>query len=307
MSDPTADRPNAPSDQIRADRACAGCGFNLYGQSVTREEHYGLAIARCPECGTVAALQQYPAMTHWVNRSRMVLSAIYLLILLAFFAGGTIAMSAFAYASAEIASNPLATHLQNDYNLWSNAQQNGSSTTGTPVPTTGITWAYQNTTLQPEYIDQELDRAINDFGGLLRNMDKSWFALIVPAGFVAFAIGIFWSVALLGSSRKQAMLLPVASAGIGAAFLAGVNQPDYNNPWIWTLAGQLYIPWFSPMVLALLLIPTALGVFFGRKLARLVIRLALPPRARVSFGLLWTRDGLEMPKTNASRATRAAT
>ena len=304
MSETIAERLQSTPDEIRADRACAGCGFNLYGQTVTKEEHYGLAIARCPECGTVAALQQYPVMTHWVNRSRMILSALYLIILLGFFTASTIAMSGFAYGAADIASGPLATHLQNDYNLWNNAQQSGANTgTGganaAPVPAPGVTWTYQYTNLQPEYIDNELNRAIEGFGGLIRNMDKTWFMLMVPAFFVALAIGVFWSVALLGSSRKRAMLVPLASAIIGSAWLAGVNQPDYNNPWIWSLATELYVPWFSPLILALLLIPIAVGIFFGRMIARFVVTMALPPRARVSFGLLWARDGLEMPRPNA--------
>ena len=65
-------------DTIRADRACIACGFNLFGQPITREAHYNLLITRCPECGQAAALQSYPTMSHWVNRFRAILSALWI-------------------------------------------------------------------------------------------------------------------------------------------------------------------------------------------------------------------------------------
>jgi hypothetical protein len=37
------------------------------------------------------------------------------------------------------------------------------------------------------------------------------------------------------------------------------------------------------------------GVLLGRKLARLMVRLTLPPRMRTALAILWTRDGLPAP------------
>lgn len=42
---------------VTVDRPCSKCGFNLVGQPIIRERHYGLFIARCPECGTVALIR----------------------------------------------------------------------------------------------------------------------------------------------------------------------------------------------------------------------------------------------------------
>ena len=42
---------------VTGDRFCTGCNYNLIGQRVVREEHYSLFIVRCPECATVASVQ----------------------------------------------------------------------------------------------------------------------------------------------------------------------------------------------------------------------------------------------------------
>jgi hypothetical protein len=281
-----------PTDQIRADRACIGCGFNLFGQSVTKEDHYGLAIARCPECGTVAALQQYPAMTHWVNRFRMIIAAIYVLLLLAFFSASTMGISGFAFGASNIASENLRIHIQDHYSLWQDQQGNPQPTaTGLPP---GFNFASSN--LTPKYIESELPGVIDSFGPLWSNKDSEWVIVMVPAVIVCFGIGVFWSVALLGASRKRATLVPLISCLIGGAFIIAANRPDYNNAWIWSLAHQLYIPTLVPVVILIEFLAISVGIWFGRTLARFAVRLALPPRARVPLSILWTRDGLELPR-----------
>ena len=50
------------------DRLCTHCHYNLIGQPVLREPYYSMLIVRCPECGTVAAMQEYPQLGRWANR-----------------------------------------------------------------------------------------------------------------------------------------------------------------------------------------------------------------------------------------------
>lgn len=101
----------APAEQrvseIRGDRLCERCGFNLCGQMVLREGHYGLLIARCPECGQVAPMQEYPRRSKWARRVVAVAAAALVLL----FAGMTIAIAAGAYGVArgvaDVAARPL--------------------------------------------------------------------------------------------------------------------------------------------------------------------------------------------------------
>ncbi|MBO6738957.1 MAG: hypothetical protein JJ916_03770 [Phycisphaerales bacterium] len=289
-------------DQIRADRACAGCGFNLYGQSVTKEAHYGLAIARCPECGTVAALQQYPAMTHWVNRFRLILGAIYVVMLLAVFVASTIGISAFAFAGSRVASANLGQYLIDDYNTWTaekeaeQAAQTAPAALQVTMPQLPGLLTSWSSNLSPEYMAFRLKGALDEFGSQWGNMNREWIIIMIPASIVSGAIGVFWSTALLGASRRRALLVPLASCLIGGAFIIGANSPDNTNPWTWDYAHQLYIPMMTPVILAIEFIALAFGIYVGRMFARFVVRLALPPRARVPLGILWARDGLEMPR-----------
>lgn len=291
MNDTHTPQSQMPTDQIRADRACIGCGFNLFGQSVTKEEHYGLAIARCPECGTIAALQQYPTMTHWVNRFRMIIAAIYILLLLAAFIGSTAAMTGFAFGSSHEASDNLAEYIAQSHAVWNHAQ----TQPGTAVTTNTIV-SYRYYSLEKAYAANELDRALDEFGSLWSNMDRGWFVIMVPAIGVSFAFGVFWSIALLGSSRKQAILIPLISCLIGAAFVIGINRPDVLNSSVRDLAVQMYVPLIAPTVLLIELTAASVGIALGRMFARFAVRLALPPRARVPLSILWTRDGLEIPR-----------
>lgn len=309
MSDPIADQPHAPSDQIRADRACAGCGFNLYGQSVSREEHYGLAIARCPECGTVAALQQYPVMTHWVNRFRLIIGGIYIILLLGMFALSTFAISGFGIAAAEIASEPLADHLALQHTIWE--QQVGSQPPGdaqVPAPINQPLPQYSRwNILTPKWIDEELDEAMQQFGGIYGNMNAEVYILLVPSAFVSLVFGIFWSVALLGSNRSRVLVVPAAIAIIAGVILVGANFDSGNYPSARALAENIYVMRLIPLLLVYEFIFMGIGVLIGRPIARFVVKLALPPRSRVPFGVLWSRDGLSMPSTNSARASRSAT
>lgn len=68
---------------VSGDRACGSCGFNLHGQNVVREEHYDMLMVRCPECGQVASLHEYPVLGPWAKRVGFVLAAVWLLVMLA--------------------------------------------------------------------------------------------------------------------------------------------------------------------------------------------------------------------------------
>lgn len=68
---------------VSGDRACGSCGFNLHGQNVVREPHYAMLMVRCPECGQVASLHEYPVLGPWAKRLGFVLAAGWLLAMLA--------------------------------------------------------------------------------------------------------------------------------------------------------------------------------------------------------------------------------
>ena len=89
--------------QIGADRFCSSCRYNLIGQQIVREPVYGLPVARCPECGTIAAVGTHAA-SRWMSIWRVVLIALWFLLVISTLpmTGGV--MTAMAIESNESAS-----------------------------------------------------------------------------------------------------------------------------------------------------------------------------------------------------------
>ncbi len=48
---PSATVAGAPVAEVETDAFCSGCGYNLHGQIVTRDERLQILLCRCPECG----------------------------------------------------------------------------------------------------------------------------------------------------------------------------------------------------------------------------------------------------------------
>jgi hypothetical protein len=310
-------------NQIRADRACIGCGFNLFGQTVTKEEHYGLAIARCPECGTVAALQSYPTMSHWVNRFRVILASFWIILLTALFAANTGGMIGFTVSAVDVASDDFGDIIGLAYEQWGLLQEEVNTPAnvlaGTPatpsapisapgtttiVTINGVTTingvaiggnSYRWQQVSEEWIEEELETTIDQTGGLWKNADKQFLYLAFPAAVIATIAGILWSILLLGAKRKQVLLVPLAGCLIAGFLITGVNSSVGSSNYSNQIADWLYTPLIMPMLLGTQFIFLAFGIFIGRKVARMLVVMALPVSARVPFSIFWTRDGLQVP------------
>ncbi len=282
------------SEHIRADRACIGCGFNLYGQSVTKEEHYGLAIARCPECGEVAALQTYPTMSHWVNRFRALLAGFWVIVLLIAFVIQVLIVAAFADSVSRDVSDPLAKKIGEVYYNW--AEENGTTTSIAGWATTPEAY-YQWVQIPSDWADEHLDAIVADYGGLWSTFDRSNMIYVIPAWMVVFLAGVFWSIVLLGATRKRATIVPLAASAL-VLVLTYIEFPSsmFIVPQASDVAKELYAHIMAPIAIIVQLPALFIGVFFGRKIARWIILLTLPPRSRVSLSILWTRDGLDLPR-----------
>ena len=93
---------------IAGDRLCVGCGFNLTGQPVVREETYELLIARCPECGTVAPLQEYPMLGKWARRLAALMAGAFTLTLVSVLLISSLSLFGVARGMSQTASMPVA-------------------------------------------------------------------------------------------------------------------------------------------------------------------------------------------------------
>jgi hypothetical protein len=278
--------------QIRTDRPCARCGFNLFGQTIVREPHYGMIAARCPECGQVAALQEYPALGKWADRWAKLLAALWILALVGAMAaqfGPTLGLTV---AAMENAFEDAGSEITSRYVAWEQQQQTGPPSQASQNMFYGswytITEAWWETE-RPRYLQET--RRTHPFNRLT-------ITLYVALAIISFTAGAFWATVTLGARRWGAFVLPLFPVGLAAAFAWSISLPEPNMPGYLTgreAAGDLFrTPIFLGAVasVVLALIP---GVLLGRKLARLMVRLTLPPRMRTALAILWTRDGLPAP------------
>lgn len=272
------------------DRLCIKCGYNLIGQQVVREPHYSILIVRCPECGTVASLQEYPLLGRWANRWAVLLAAIWFLVMLLLVLGGGAAIFGFsngtAFASASIYSQFLATKYQEH-------QQNLAKAAGTATPLYSI----QEMTAWRDA--QDFDRLFQQAGGWKHAVD--WYALTiwVPGAICTFAIGCFASIALMTHRRRSrwcAAFLILASAAMYSYLFGYLLWQHQQSFWFWNepmlrIGSRMLLLSLAVGSLALIL-----GMLIGRKLVRGLMRILLPPRLLQSLAILWIVDGLQPPR-----------
>ncbi len=294
------------------DRPCARCGFNLTGQHVIREPHYAMLVVICPECGTPAALQEYPLLGRWAARWGALLAAVWVLFILALLAATVGASCGFAVLSTEMAGERFGKYIAELHLEW--LKQDPSVRTPAPDPTTTASQA--NFIAQGAHPYSRIDSnwwAAQDLSLLLQK-SGGWWAMfdwgIVYAWLGAFlpltAAGIVWSIALSHVRRRRLwIVIPVVYA-IVVAILAVVwsaEGPRSSRAWSWNtgrdLAGEVYFVPAIAMTIGAEMIAVFVGLMVGRPLARGLVRMFLPPKRRAPMSFLWTCDGKEPPRPRA--------
>ena len=321
---------------IQGDRLCAGCGFNLIGQPIMREARYDLLIARCPECGAVASLQEYPVLGRWANRWAALLGAAWLLAMLLLLLGPSGLLYASILGISRSASLEMGEVIGDRYlhyvvdrieqgapargqieSQWFNwlqqterAIQGIAAGSNAPLPTSisqeAIEQAAANlrywASIDPAWWAMQDQRAIRAEAGGLRVALASvglgaWFWLVVLTAFY----GMVLSVALIHRRRRAvlvAALLPIVLAAVVSVVF---QSPDLtyaamNGMQARELARQSMALPIVGGTVAIAYACIAAGVVFGRPLARLALRALLPPRLCGALAYLWTAEGRDPPR-----------
>jgi hypothetical protein len=288
-------------------RLCACCGFSLTGQTIVREPHYGMLMARCPECGAVAALQEYPSLGRWAGRWAAVLAATWLVVLIAALFVSAAAMFGSAEAVVDDSCKAYAEAIATAHAAWLKSL---------PDPTTSPAVRMNGGTAQPPqaygFIDSSWWKS-QDTGAFLRAQGGWWNAIgrdglwmLWMVLLVGGCVGIFWTIALLARRRRAVLIAAVLVTALASVF-AWLNHASEGSN-IWFAAGVTYAQFLARDQLALRIIPVALsvgfcaacaGVWLGRPIARFAARALLPPSFLGPLAVLWTCDGLPPPRTLA--------
>lgn len=354
--------PTSGSEQrvsiLVGDRLCVSCGFNLHGQHIVREPRYSMLMVRCPECGTVASLQEFPLLGKWMTRWAALLAVIWLLLLLGLTLGTAGATYGLSRGVVSTTVGPVAREITRSHGEWyrttleAEAQREQQAAETAAIASLEARTAAQQTiltmtqlqaagtTLTPEQVEAMRSAAVtlqqisttqqtNPQAQNIQNwygdtwIEKSWWEsqdkqklaasagtslsaetvrMILIASLVLLTLGILWSVVLIHGriARRAAACLVVV--GFAWAFWAIGRQSSstiwnggttylYVNDLAESFAGTVPYSLASTWCAAMLFV----GMCIGRRCARLLIRLLLPPRLRGPLAILWTTDGLPPP------------
>jgi hypothetical protein len=288
------------------DRLCTRCGYNLVGQTIWRETHYNLLIVRCPECGTVASVQEYPLLGRWAGRWAALLAAVWLLVCLGMLFATAGIMYGFSQEAARDSCRTFAKHLAERQKTW----MEGQNAAGTLNP--AMSWVLSQPAgaymaADPNWSEQQdLKAILAELGGWMKVVD--WRALEIWSrmGLTLLPFGCFWGVAMIQLRRWRLalfLLAPLALVGIFAMIGWLFRSDPQMAPWSYYGMTELARREMGlPIELLTMAFGAAVllaGLMIGRPLTRLLIRALLPPRLRSSLALLWIADGLTPPLASA--------
>jgi len=290
---------------VTGDRLCTACGYNLVGQRITREPHYGLLIVRCPECGSVAAVQEYPLLGRWANRWAAVLAVLWFILLLGMWIGSSAAIMGCCAGAAEEASSSYTRFLRDLHKAAENTAANPGRPPGASLPANlnrpDLIALLNSVTRQADFsqwwLAQDHQALFEQAGGWRGAVDWDALLIWIPTAIVALVFGWFWSVALLLFRRRWVMVWGLFIIALTLVFgliplLSWTTQPA-NGPW--SAASQQIGPPVLLASMAFSTLPLAAGLIWGRCLTRALVRGLLAPSLRGSLAMLWTADGLPPP------------
>lgn len=316
-----------PISVIVGDRLCVHCGYNLTGQSIFRESHYDLLIARCPECGSVTSLHEYPSLGRWANRWAGVFAGLWVILLLAMWAGSSGAIFGMSMATAmEASEGPYREYIDQQYTQWDEEQKalaaNNQPTTTTPTSNAAIAKSIadalsagtaqqirvsfsgggSNSNFQTWWAMQDKAALIKQMGGWHKAVDKQALFFWILITFNTFAIGCFWGIALLKQKRRGLFIwaaLLLATSCVFASFVL-IDWSMNGARDAWHASEQVIAPPILALSLAYSVFPLFTGVMLGRPIARRLTKILLPPRLLNSLSTLWITDGLKPPSGQIS-------
>jgi hypothetical protein len=259
--------------QVETDTFCEGCGYNLHTQMVVRDERLGILVSRCPECGRFAAAGRVTsASSVWLNRLGTILLVVLVVFLLTLFGLCTFFLGLVPYGHTIEATTfdsdtytPVPTHPMLAHSFSSNAPY---------AKNRGRLWSYR----VPRQIRVEDEQ----------NLDREFqvqMLLASIAGALGLITGGLFTVLLWhckGFYRAFALLPPLVGCG-GAAFIWLVDPMTvFIREW-----GVVHIALYLLIEIPAL----AIGAWTGRPIARGMLNLIVPPKARQHLAFLWIVDG----------------
>jgi hypothetical protein len=274
----------SPGTHLRTDTFCQGCGHNLIGQPVGRDERLGLLICQCPRCQRFHPAGAQSALSSSWNRLALVLLIVWIgfcLVLMSLFGIGMIA--------THISYLDDFTKTRHESPAGMEVMPNYNAAFGNYLAIASTSQRYDGPVITRKVVltEQELQ---SNWGNPLYY--QSWHRYM-PYAFASaslyIAAGLFMAIAFWHWRRrgKWALLVPVF---IGIASYTIWITIERGTDWVFGWTMRNLGAWVAFDTVAL-----AVGLMIGRPLARLLVRLVVVPKRRPLFGFLWIADGKQPP------------
>ncbi|MBY0313534.1 MAG: hypothetical protein K2W85_15825 [Phycisphaerales bacterium] len=291
MSEPVSSTEDQRVSELVGDRLCATCCFNLSGQTIVREPTYRLLIVRCPECGTAAALQEYPLLGRWANRLGYFFAALYILAMLGLTLGSAGGMFGLSMGANELLSQKFVAHL-------TELQQQRANANAGPQP---ANWTWQTNYEKDRLWWESSDKweLLQQAGGLSEGVNWNGLVFVLVMVLILFPVGLVFGATMPHVKGWRMLWVPGAVMVLCMLFLFVAHLSQRSQRWF-------YPQWSGPQAFQVVVVPMLclfgsgvllLGMAIGRPLVRWLLVLLLPPRLRGPMGYLWRVDGLAMPRT----------
>jgi hypothetical protein len=249
--------------QVQTDTFCPGCGYNLHTRPVTRDERLGILVCRCPECGRFSAAgQTTTAARPWLNRLATMLLTGWVFFLLLLFALCSLFLGMLAYGHT--------------MEMVGYRQTNVPRLVNGRMVYTG--YGYYQLRYEIRHIPRE------DVDGQARHeWAQGWLTFFaVLLGLIAGLLfgSLLWHCR--GWRRLLGFLPPAVGCAVAAILWIGNPATIEIRDWGLMQIGELFV---------IELIAVGVGLLTGRRFARGLVRVFVPPKARQHLAFLWIADG----------------
>jgi hypothetical protein len=241
---------------MELDRFCEHCAYNLRTLPVFCDERTGIPIVRCTECGKFQSANDTATIYRpWLHRLTSLVLGGWVIVMIAIFFWLCVAETAITCVTLEELTIRSGTQIQ----------RFGSTT----IQTVRGSGPLEVWTDMPDH-------------------DKFIAAILTGSTSVAFVFGLLM-VVVMAHWRKLAYYAVALSVPLLVACIAVI---------IWREEAPHLLGWSLTYIAAHAganILGASLGVTFGRPIARLAVRIFIPPTLRPRLAYLWIADGKTLP------------
>ena len=291
--DPDLPRPApTPRETLAGDRLCVQCLHPLAGSAIEREATTGLLYARCVECGTAAALFEYPTAAPWLRRFKSVAAASFAVLAILVIAASAGIGGIFTSVVSEFGGEASAQSIADAY------RAEGFSTKDPSLNYDNGIYAVADQTWLASDAGRAAVRASRFKADAL--LPVAGFCLLSAALLSPFAV-LTGVIAMRRGAVTRALagaLFPSIGGAISLASILAMSAFTANRTGVtWrTFAEAENGPHFAVLLVVWLAIFAGVVAAFAPIAAAALFRFVLPPRDRRLVAWIWEWRGKPVPR-----------